>query len=115
MSAEQRLWAIVDALDAHLDADVGPAYDGHALAQDWARVAKVIEEGGEAVDALIGVTGQNPRKGVYGDTAHLLDELADVAMTGIYAIQHFTKDRAETRRIVLARADHHAARVGIEP
>lgn len=112
---EARLWRIVEALDEHLDDGAAETYHGQPLAQDWARVAKVTEEAGEAIDALIGVTGQNPRKGQYGSMDDLMSELADVAMTGLYAIQHFTKDWTVTRRVLLDRADHHAARVGIEP
>jgi hypothetical protein len=44
-----------------------------------------------------------PRKDVYGDLDDLLGELADVALTGIFAIQHFTKDIEATRRVVQTR------------
>jgi NTP pyrophosphatase (non-canonical NTP hydrolase) len=111
---ESQLWQVVEDIDAYLDGGVSGAYRDEPLAQDWARVSKTIEEAGEAIDALIGWTGQNPRKGFYATRAHLLDELADVALTGAYAIQHFTKDREETRRVILDRAEYHATRVGIE-
>ena len=113
--SDDRLWRLVEVLDQSIDDGAGPAYHEQPLAQDWARVGKVQEEAGEAVDALIGVTAQNSRKGQYGSMDHLLDELADVATTGVYAIQHFTKDIARTRAILLARAEHHAERVGIVP
>lgn len=112
----QRLAAIVQVLDAHLDGDgVADAYHVQPLAQDWARVSKGGEEVGEAIDALIGLTGQNPRKGEYGTLEELLDELADVCLTGLYGIQHFTKDIQRTMEKVLARAEHHAERVGLTP
>jgi hypothetical protein len=98
-------------MDDHLDADVADPYKEQPLAQDWARVAKVAEEAGEAVDALIGVTGQNPRKGFYGSRDDLLDELADVALTGLYAMQHFTKNRHETVGRLISRARYHKQRV----
>lgn len=101
----------VAAIDAHLDAKVSQAYKDQPLAQDWARVCKAAEEHGEAVDALIGMTGQNPRKGEYGELADLLKELADVMFTGLLAIQHFTKDADETERIVTEHLDHLYARV----
>lgn len=102
---------LVAWMDDHLDAAVADTYKGQPLAQDWARVAKVAEEAGEAVDALIGVTGQNPRKGYYGSQAELLSELADVALTGLYAMQHFTKNRYETIGLLMDRARYHRARV----
>jgi NTP pyrophosphatase (non-canonical NTP hydrolase) len=114
LNADKRLWRLVEALDQRIDDGAGPAYHEQPLAQDWARVAKVQEEAGEAVDALIGVTAQNHRKGEYGSWEHLFDELADVALTGVYAIQHFTKDVDRTRAIFLARAERHAERVGID-
>lgn len=107
----EELAALVEWADAHLDREVAEQYKDQPLAQDWARVAKVTEEAGEAIDALIGVTGQNPRKGVYGDKDDLLSELADVALTGLYAIQHFTKDKDETVMFLLARAKYHRSRI----
>lgn len=104
------LFGIVEWMDADLDAAVADQYKEQPLAQDWARVTKAGEEVGEAIDALIGVTGQNPRKGVYGEHSDLLDELADVALAGLYAIQHFTKDRNQTSDVLMARARHHIRR-----
>lgn len=103
---------IVEEVDAILDANVSAIYKEQPLAQHWARVAKAGEEAGEAVDALILWTGQNPRK-PQNDAAFdsLLDELADTALTGIYGMQHFTKDAEETLRRVLARAEYHLARL----
>lgn len=90
-------------IDDWLDAGVPENYS--ALAQHWARVAKCSEEVGEAIECLIAWTGQNPRKGppdphMYGP---MLDELADVALTAIIAIQHFVKDTDETGTILSSR------------
>lgn len=90
-------------IDTHLDREVGQTYKDQPLAQDWARVAKVSEEVGEAIANLILMTAQNPRKALRGDTASqsdLIKELADVSITGALAIQHFTKDARETFRIL---------------
>ena len=106
-----RLAETVEVVDAWLDAAVAPGYRDEPLAQDWARVAKASEEVGEAVDALIRWTGQNPRKGVCGTLDELLDELADVATAGLYAIQHFTKDSGETMERLMATAERHRQRV----
>ena len=105
------LQALIVWMDHYLDADVADTYQGQPLAQDWARVAKAGEEAGEAIDALIGMTGQNPRKGRYGGLPDLLDELADVALTGLYAIQHFTKSGDGTVDVLMQRARYHRHRV----
>lgn len=61
------------------------------------RVMKITEEAGEAVAAYIGMTGQNPRKGVTHTPDDLAAELADVAITALCALQHFTQNTAVTR------------------
>src|SRR5271157_2843293 len=93
-------WIRVEMIDKWLDANVDEQYLGQPLAQDWARVAKVGEELGEAINELILFTGQNPRKGL-DTTAYerLLSELADTAYTAIFALQHFTKDSYKSREI----------------
>jgi NTP pyrophosphatase (non-canonical NTP hydrolase) len=95
--------AAVAVIDLWLDSEASALYREQPLAQDWARVAKAGEEAGEAVDALIKLTGQNPRKGVSGTVEELLSELADVAWTGILAIQHFTKDADVTDAVLSAK------------
>ena len=104
---------IVENVDRILDEKVSAIYKNQPLAQDWARVAKIVEEAGEAVNELILSTGQNPRKGT-DDEAYirLLRELADTAMTGIYAIQHFTKDINITEQIMLDAQHKHESRLG---
>ena len=90
----------VREIDKWLDENTGERYQQQPLAQDWGRVAKVTEEAGEAIDALIGLTSQNPRKGEYATYVDLYNELADVAWTAIFAIQHFTKSETGTARIL---------------
>src|SRR5215469_5437681 len=94
-------WQIIHRVDEWLDENVSQEYKDQPLAQDWARISKGIEELGEAVDAQIGVTGQNPRKGVYATPEERLDELADQALTAILAMQHFKKNTSEVRQILL--------------
>lgn len=110
MAELERVLAIIRNVDEWLDAEVSAGYQGQPLAQDWARVAKVAEEVGESIDALIGCTGQNPRKGHYGGVDELLGELADVAVTGMFAIQHFTKDERRTGAVVMASLEKAAKR-----
>lgn len=54
----------------------------------WGRVAKVCEEAGEAIEALIGTTGQNARKGQTHDMLDVAKELMDVAVTALAAHVH---------------------------
>lgn len=105
---------IVSNVDLLLDSGASYQYQTQPLAQDWARVAKIQEEAGEAIAELISLTGQNPRKGIDPQARQrLLQELADTALTGIYAIQHFTKDIWETERIIRAAQDKHINRLSI--
>lgn len=57
-------------------------------AQLWHRVAKISEENGEAIKALIGLIGKNPRRGVTHDVDDLIKELLDVAVTALGAVEH---------------------------
>lgn len=71
--------------------------------EDSMRVLKLVEEAGEAAAAYIGMVGQNPRKGVTHTQDDLLKELADVAITALAAMQHFTQDEAVTRAYMAAK------------
>ena len=55
------------------------------------RVIKVGEEAGEVVSALIGWLGANPRKGQTHSLDDVIDELLDVAVTALGAIEHLTE------------------------
>lgn len=103
---------IVTRVDEVLDKKVSDIYKEQPLAQDWARVAKITEEAGEAIAELILATGQNPRKGIDAH-AHkrLLQELADTAMTAVYAIQHFTKDADVTEQYMIDAQIKHESRL----
>lgn len=102
---------IIDG-DRWLDGDVAPAYKAQPLAQDWARLCKLKEERGEAVDELILATGQNPRK-PHDPAARdrLLQEIADVVVTGLLCIQHFTKDISATDAVLTANLAKLAGRI----
>ena len=104
-------WQAIRNIDEWLDENVGKEYQGQPLAQDWARISKVGEELGEAIQAFIGVTGQNPRKGRTHITEEVMNELADVVFTAILAIQHFTKDTAKTSDILRRKLTTIEARV----
>ncbi len=103
---------IVVRVDEILDALVSEKYQDQPLAQDWARVSKLTEESGEAIAELILFTGQNPRKGQDSEAyERLLMELADAAMTAVYAIQHFTKDAEVTASILKKAQMKHYTRL----
>ena len=107
----ERVLAIIRSVDEWLDAEVAAVYKDQPLAQDWARVCKGQEEQGESVAELILATGQNPRKGT--DPAaqdRLLAELADTAVTAMFAIQHFTKDESQTGYVIMDALEKAAAR-----
>jgi hypothetical protein len=103
---------LVENVDIILDRDCSQPYHDQPLAQDWARACKRIEEHGESIEKLILATGQNPRKGTDPDAAALLlEELADTAMSAIYAIQHFTKDIGKTTEVMRKVQERHQVRL----
>lgn len=91
----------IQEVDNWLDSELPDEYKENELAQDWARIAKLVEEAGEVVNAFILMTKQNPRKVDYhADIEDVIKELCDCAFTAILAIQHFTKDTGETERFL---------------
>jgi NTP pyrophosphatase (non-canonical NTP hydrolase) len=82
-------------------------------ADDGMRLLKLVEEAGEVAEAYIGMMGQNPRKGVTHDMHDVQLELADVAITALCAIQHFTKDIVQTKFVVYEKLTKIKDRSGI--
>lgn len=80
---------------------------------DAARIMKLFEESGEAASAYIGFTGQNPRKGITHTRERFLDEIADVVITALCAMHHFSEDDLEVRRILVRKVDHIMVRAGL--
>lgn len=66
----------------------------------YARTAKIMEESGEVMQAVIGYLGDNPRKGVTHSLKDVQTELADVIVTALCALEHTTMDPVETAHIV---------------
>lgn len=64
--------------------------DRHPEALTWHRVVKVCEEAGEVVEAMIGYTGGNPRKGYDKIADDVIEELLDVAVAALGAVEHLT-------------------------
>lgn len=102
---------IIRALDTWLDDHVGPLYQEMPLAQDWARLAKIAEELGEAIQVWIGLTGQNPRKRYYGTREDFYNEVCDTIITGILCLQHHTKDTGITEELLAARWAYRLAKM----
>jgi NTP pyrophosphatase (non-canonical NTP hydrolase) len=82
---------------------------GNGLAQVTLRVLKIGEEYGEAVQAWIGATGLNPRKGITHNRAQVADELGDIAITALVAASSMGFD---PRQILAGTAAKVAARFG---
>lgn len=79
-------------------------------------VMKVGEECGEVMEAYIGLTGANPRKGVTADRQKVAKELCDVIVTAFTALHSFSGDPFESLKVRAAEVieRHHAARVGFD-
>lgn len=81
---------------------------GEALT--WHRVAKVAEEAGEALSALLGVTGQNPRKGVTHEVDDVVEELLDTAIAALGAVEHLRGNTGYALHELLGKVDRVHAR-----
>ncbi|QEU92857.1 hypothetical protein [Streptomyces kanamyceticus] len=79
------LWPVVARITAALDASNGRTE--HEIAM---RLLKVSEEAGEAAAAYIGMTGQNPRKGMTHTRNDVAQELADVIVAAAVALLSLT-------------------------
>ncbi|MFD9003533.1 MazG-like family protein [Streptomyces sp. NPDC059582] len=93
------LWTSVDELWAWLEADQ-PVDGREGL---LLRMLKLSEEVGEVAQAVIGATGQNPRKGVTHTWADVESELCDVVITALVALRTLTPDAREVFAGHLAR------------
>ncbi|MBW8740733.1 MAG: MazG-like family protein [Streptomyces turgidiscabies] len=82
-------WTTIRDLTAWLDAT-----NGRSPQETTLRVLKLTEEVGEVAQAWIGVTGQNPRKGVTHTREDVADELCDVIVTALVALSSVIDDPA---------------------
>jgi hypothetical protein len=94
--------AAIRVVDAHLDANTAQVYRDQPLAGDMSRIGKAQNEAREAMEALAGATGENPRKGVCDTWEHVLEELGDTACAALLGIQHKTKDTDATWAVFIA-------------
>ncbi|MXM62799.1 hypothetical protein GR925_04925 [Streptomyces sp. HUCO-GS316] len=59
------------------------------------RILKLSEEVGEVAEAVIGATGQNPRKGTTHTWDDVGSELCDVVITALVALRELTPETRE--------------------
>ncbi|MFJ9607662.1 NUDIX domain-containing protein [Kitasatospora sp. NPDC101176] len=93
-----RVWAVIDEIHRHLS-DHRAAIGQPLLPL---QVVKIQEEAGEVAEALLGVLGANPRKGVSHTVADLQGELCDVITAAMVALRETTPDAASVLAAHLA-------------
>ena len=71
------------------------------------RVLKISEEAGEVAEAIHGVVGSTPRKGVSHTREDVQAELCDVILTSMVALRTITPD---AEKVFAERLEHVAAR-----
>ncbi len=98
-----RLSEWIDAGNAHRDPE----------ARTWGRIAKIGEECGEAIEAFLALTGQNPRKGVTGVADDVVEELLDVAVTALGAIEHLREHDGRALDLLATKIRRVAYRAGL--
>ncbi|MFG2358589.1 MazG-like family protein [Streptomyces sp. NPDC048521] len=90
-AADAALWPTIDDLWSRLEsARTRTGTEGVLL-----RVLKLSEEVGEVAEAIIGTTGQNPRKGITHTWEDVQSELCDVAITALVALRTLTPQARE--------------------
>jgi NTP pyrophosphatase (non-canonical NTP hydrolase) len=91
----QTLGSLIAGLSRIIDDDPrNAARDPEA--RTWGRIAKIGEEFGEVIEAYIGATAQNPRKGQTHSIDDVRQELFDVALTAFAAWEHLSGNRGES-------------------
>jgi NTP pyrophosphatase (non-canonical NTP hydrolase) len=85
------------------------AHNGTGPTETALRLIKLTEETGEVMQAYIGATGQNPRKGTTHTADDVTAELCDVILTAMVALHSFTDDPETTfAAVVQARGERLA-------
>ena len=96
-------WTIVADLVAWLDShsQLSPEMERQM------RLTKITEENGEVAQAVVGVLGQNPRKGVTHTWEDVQGEVCDVILTAMVALNSLTPD---AEKVFAAHLERVAAR-----
>ncbi|WP_405808629.1 MULTISPECIES: MazG-like family protein [unclassified Streptomyces] len=88
MDTMDPIWDTVDRLHGWLEAESELPPQQEVLL----RMLKLTEEVGEVAQAIIGATGQNPRKGTTHSWQDVESELCDVIITAMVALRTLTPD-----------------------
>jgi NTP pyrophosphatase (non-canonical NTP hydrolase) len=91
------------------------AANGRGEHETAMRLLKLVEEAGEVAAAYIGMTGQNPRKGVTHSRSDVADELCDVAVTALVALATITGTADAARAALDAHLARQAPRFAAQP
>jgi NTP pyrophosphatase (non-canonical NTP hydrolase) len=105
------LWNSIDELWAWLEANRTVGSDQGLLL----RMLKLSEEVGEVSQAVIGATGQNPRKGVTHTWDDVQGELCDVVITALVALRTLTPDTRDVFTRHLAKVTERSLGTAPEP
>ncbi|GHD83749.1 MazG-like family protein [Streptomyces naganishii] len=87
------VWNSIEALWTWLESNT--PYEGTTREGLLLRLLKLSEEVGEVAQAVIGATGQNPRKGRTHTWTDVESELCDVIITALVALRTLTPEARE--------------------
>lgn len=80
------------------------------------RVTKIYAEAGEVADAVSGWLGENPRKGRTHTRGDVVEELLDVALAALCAVEHLTANRGSAPALLVDKARRvHERALGGDP
>ncbi|MGV9706759.1 MazG-like family protein [Streptomyces sp. NPDC003483] len=124
--ADEDVWDSIDRLYEWLDGDGDGDGTGDAGRPDdgrprsgreelLLRILKLSEEVGEVAQAVIGATGQNPRKGTTHTWDDVRSELCDVVITGLVALRTLAPDAREVFTAHLAGVTERSLGTGRGP
>ncbi|ONK12641.1 hypothetical protein STBA_33890 [Streptomyces sp. MP131-18] len=101
-------WTAVERIAAWLEEHSTLPVEQRRLLQ----LLKITEEAGEVAEAVIGATGQNPRKGRSHTWQDVEAEVCDVIVTAMVALARLTPDAREVFAAHLARVVERNAAFG---
>lgn len=107
---EWDVWSDVAAITRWLD-----VRNGNGPHEVTLRILKIGEEFGEVAAAHIGMTGQNPRKGISATCGDLAGELADVILAALVALNTVTGDQIVARAYLASRTAGVLKRTELKP
>jgi len=94
VAIHQRSLEHIASLSDYFDADLRDIKGASPEYVLYARTAKLMEECGEVMEAVIGYTGDNPRKGVNHSLSDVTAELCDVVLTALCALHSIIGDQS---------------------